>query len=79
MSASACRPLLLAAVAKLVVFAAPAGAAPQRVGCSWDRDADSPIGRFEAGTLPIDGQLYCFGGFFNQAIRPRSASTPTTR
>ena len=69
MSASACRLLLLAAVAKLVVFTAPAGAAPQRVGCIWDKHADSPIGRFEAGTLPIDGQLYCFGGFFNQAIQ----------
>ena len=40
----------------------------QTVGCLWDRHADSPIARFEAGTLPIDGQLYCFGGFFNQAI-----------
>ena len=75
----ACRPLLLAAVAQLVVFAAPAGAAPQRVGCIRDRHADSPIGRFEAGTLPIDGQL-CFGGFFNQAIHhgPRRRHDPLT-
>lgn len=45
------------------------GAAPQRVGCIWEPHADSPIARFEAGTMPIDGKLYCFGGFFNQAIQ----------
>ena len=53
----------------LVVFATAASAHAQRVGCLWDRHADSPIPRFEAGTLPIDGQLYCFGGFFTQSIR----------
>lgn len=62
------RPLLLAAVSTLFGLGAAAEATPQRVGCLWDRHANSPIRRFEAGTLPIDGQLYCFGGFFNQAI-----------
>ena len=68
MSASACRPLLLAAVAQLVVFAAPAGAAPQRVGCIWDGTPIRPSA-VRGQTLPIDGQLYCFGSFFNQAIQ----------
>lgn len=69
MTAPAIRPLLLAAAATLSTFVSTAHAAPQRVGCLWDRHADSPIARFEAGTIPIDGQLYCFGGFFNQAIQ----------
>lgn len=49
--------------------AASARAQTDRIGCLWDKRADSPIARFEAGTIPIDGQLYCFGGFFNQAIQ----------
>ncbi|MEC7233062.1 MAG: hypothetical protein VXW31_08990, partial [Planctomycetota bacterium] len=65
MSVPAHRPLLLAAAATLIALAAPVDATAQRVGCLWDRHADSPIERFEAGTLPIDGELYCFGGFFN--------------
>lgn len=69
MSVPAHRPLLFAAAATLIALAAPVDATAQRVGCLWDRHADSPIERFEAGTLPIDGELYCFGGFFNQAIQ----------
>ncbi|MEM6671606.1 MAG: kelch repeat-containing protein [Planctomycetota bacterium] len=52
-----------------LALASAAPGAPQRVGCVWDRLADSPIGRFEAVTMPIDGKLYCFGGFFTQTIR----------
>jgi len=71
-------PLLTATCAlgaALAISATPAQAQssgpvdPDRVGCIWERHADSPIARFEAGTLPIDGKLYCFGGFFNQAIQ----------
>lgn len=67
MTAPASTPGLLLATA-LALSIAPSAAA-QRVGCMWDRHADSPIARFEAGTLPIDGKLYCFGGFYNQAIQ----------
>ena len=50
-------------------FQPTAAAAPQRIGCIWDREADSPIPRFEPGTLAIDGKMYCFGGFFNNQIQ----------
>lgn len=64
---------LAAALAPLLAPQAAAQASgpvdPDRIGCLWERHADSPIARFEAGTLPIDGKLYCFGGFFNQAIQ----------
>ncbi|MEM9382398.1 MAG: kelch repeat-containing protein [Planctomycetota bacterium] len=62
-------PLLTTLALAAASLTAPAAAAPQRSGCIWDRHADSPIPRFEAGTIPIDGQLYCFGGFFTQSIR----------
>ncbi|MEM6571238.1 MAG: malectin domain-containing carbohydrate-binding protein [Planctomycetota bacterium] len=62
-------PLLTTLTLAAASLTAPVAAAPQRVGCVWERLADSPIGRFEAGTIPIDGQLYCFGGFFTQSIR----------
>lgn len=52
-----------------VCFSAHAAAAPQTVGCLWERRADSPIPRFEPGTIPIDDKLYTFGGFFNNAIQ----------
>ena len=45
------RPLLLAAVSTLFGLGAAAEATPQRVGCLWDRHANS-LRRFEAGTLP---------------------------
>ncbi|QDV09879.1 N-acetylneuraminate epimerase [Planctomycetes bacterium Poly30] len=67
MKASHVAPLLLALSA--VTVTEQASAAPQRVGCIWDRLADSPIPRFEPGTVPIDGKLYCFGGFFTQQIQ----------
>ena len=53
----------------LALLASPAFAQSDRIGCLWESRADSPIARFEAPTLPIDGQLYCFGGFFDAAIR----------
>lgn len=44
----------------------------QNVGHVWERLADAPVPRFEGPTIPIDGRLYVFGGFFNPAIQVTS-------
>lgn len=67
MKASLVAPLALAL--SVVAASELASAAPQRIGCLWDRLADSPVARFEPGTLVIDGSIYTFGGFFNQQIQ----------
>lgn len=74
-------PLVASLTLVLSALSSSATAAPQRVGCVWDRMADSPIPRFEPGTVPIDGKLYCFGGFFNEfthASRRVDAYDPLT-
>ena len=69
-----CHPTRICACARLLVLGAALlacvpTATAQTIGCLWERQADGPIGRFEAGTVEIDGQLYSFGGFFTQSIQ----------